>query len=294
MKPITFERASQVVLALTCTLSIAVKLSTGAHADPAQGDPDTFQSGVPSEQARIAAREEELRRKEAELVKAMGMSSGVTQGPTETAQKTTTISKVQQEPSVATTQESVERKAGSSEELVNLKAISSHPMLESKKTSASSSSNIPHSIRTHSSEQTIRDDTARKLDSFRRVDSKSSFDSNDSYGASKSKLVSLGEIEEDILRRPMPIQDAEVATIGLRAARLRTGPSTKNVTLVSLPEYSEVAIDYRSGDWYRIKTPSGLRGWIQGRALLFDAGISPSSTIKIGAVRAEPGARTPR
>jgi hypothetical protein len=220
----------------------------------------------------------------------MGMATSTTQGSTETIEKTTTVSETQR----TTTEEHVENDLQTSEELVELKAISSHPVLESKKVRTGSSSNTPTRIRTYSSDETNRDDTARRLDSFRRVDSRSSLESTDAYGSTKSKIVSLREIEQDIFHRPMPIQEAEVATIGLRSARLRTGPSTKNVTLVSLPEYSEVAIDYRSGDWYRIKTPSGLRGWVQGRALLFDAGISPSSTVKIGAVRAEPGARIPR
>jgi hypothetical protein len=290
MKPISFKPANPVVLALMWALAITAQFSAPVHADPIQGNADTLGSEVPSEQARIAAREEELRRKEAELVKAMGMATSTTQGSTETIEKTTTVSETQR----TTTEEHVENDLQTSEELVELKAISSHPVLESKKVRTGSSSNTPTRIRTYSSDETNRDDTARRLDSFRRVDSRSSLESTDAYGSTKSKIVSLREIEQDIFHRPMPIQEAEVATIGLRSARLRTGPSTKNVTLVSLPEYSEVAIDYRSGDWYRIKTPSGLRGWVQGRALLFDAGISPTSTVKIGAVRAEPGARIPR
>jgi hypothetical protein len=294
MKPTSFERTFQVVLALTCILSITAILTSSASAEPIQSTSDTVQSEIPSEQARIAAREDELRRKEAELIKSMGMSAGATQGSTEIIEKTATVSEIKEETSGTAKQESAQKEASRSVELVELKAIRSHPALESKKAPSSASANSSGRIRTHSNEETSRDDTARRLDSFRRVDSRSSFESTDSYGLTKSKIISLNEIEQDRFSRPMPIQEPEVATIGLRSARLRTGPSTKNVTLVSLPEYSEVAIDYRSGDWYRIKTPTGMRGWIQGRALLFDAGISPSSTIKIGAVRAEPGARVPR
>ncbi|NBO63829.1 MAG: hypothetical protein EBU88_03065, partial [Acidobacteria bacterium] len=85
-----------------------------------------------------------------------------------------------------------------------------------------------------------------------------------------------------------------VATISVTPAKLRSGPSTANSTLGSLSKYSEVTIDYRSGEWYRVKTAAGQRGWVRGPSLIFDTDITETSTVKIGAVRAEPGSRVPR
>jgi hypothetical protein len=286
-------RSIHAVTFFVCTVAITLTGLTQASADPSSQNAEVSTS----DSSKIAAREEELRRKEAELLKAMGTSNSTPQDSKEIVEKTITVVETKQEVVVdkgQPTREIVEKEAQSNVELIQLKAIGSHPALESKKTSSTKVPNVPSAIKTHSDGQSRGDDTARRLDTFRRIDRNSSFEAINSYGSTRSRLVPIHEIESELSSRPQPIQDLEVATIGLRSAKLRTGPSAKNVTLLSLPEYSEVSIDYRSGEWYRIKTATGLRGWVQGRSLLFDAGISPRSTVKIGAVRAEPGSRIPR
>ncbi len=289
MKPTSSRRFFHAIIAIVCICVYALANRTPIMAQPSASTDTTG----------ITAREEELRRKEAELMKAMGMpnSTSPASDSKEIVEKTITVTDTKQDV-VTSTQgsatEVIQTEEKKSQELVELKAIGSHPALEAKKTASGSAVNGPSTIKTRTDGQTKRDDTARKLDTFRRVERGSSFESISSYGSTRAKLVPLAEIEQSISSRPQPINDPEIATIGLRSAKLRTGPSSRNVTLGSLPEFSEVAIDYRSGDWYRVKTPAGLRGWVQGKSLLFDAGISPRSTVRIGAVRAEPGARVPR
>jgi hypothetical protein len=289
MKPTSSRRFFHATITLVCIPVFALGNLTPIMAQPSAS----------ADTSSITAREEELRRKEAELIKAMGMSNATSPvgDSKEIIEKTITVTDTRQEIATSTkdsTTEVVQTEEKTSQELVELKAIGSHPALESRKVSSGSAVNAPSTIKTRTDRQGKRDDTARKLDTFRRVEQGSSFESISSYGSTRAKLISLDEIEQSISSRPQPYSDPEIATIGLRSAKLRTGPSSRNVTLGSLPEFSEVSIDYRSGDWYRVKTPTGARGWVQGKSLLFDAGISPRSTIHIGAVRAEPGARVPR
>jgi SH3-like domain-containing protein len=44
-----------------------------------------------------------------------------------------------------------------------------------------------------------------------------------------------------------------------------------------------VTIEHRTGDWYRIIMTDGTRGWINGNALIFDAGVRAGSTVRVGA-----------
>jgi hypothetical protein len=76
-----------------------------------------------------------------------------------------------------------------------------------------------------------------------------------------------------------------VASIATDKTAVRTGPGKGESVLFVLSEGSEVTIDRRSGEWYRVVANSGVRGWIFGQALVFDSGISPSSAVRIRAVR---------
>lgn len=82
------------------------------------------------------------------------------------------------------------------------------------------------------------------------------------------------------------LRDSSVATIITDKAPLRVGPGKQESAMYTLPRLSAVSIEYRSGEWYRIITNGGLRGWVYGSSLRFDTGVSPVSTVRVGGVRA--------
>ena len=82
------------------------------------------------------------------------------------------------------------------------------------------------------------------------------------------------------------LRDSSVATIVTDKAPLRVGPGKQESAMYTLPRLAEVTIEYRSGEWYRIITNGGLRGWVYGSSLRFDTGVSPVSTVRVGGVRA--------
>ena len=74
-----------------------------------------------------------------------------------------------------------------------------------------------------------------------------------------------------------------VATVGVDRAPLRIGPSSRESTLFLVPAHTQVLIDTRVGQWYRVSTPDGTRGWIYGNSLLFDIPTDRDSTIRVHA-----------
>jgi|GEM_PF-2471768 len=261
------------------------------------------QTGSDASTNSLAAREEELKRRESELLRSMGMAPDSALNQDNKRIETATslvndVSKLSQpatggETSTTILQEKQER-FSNDEALESLRAIENHPALQSKKKPLQTNLGRSGSIVTHRGLHTKNEGTARKIDTFRRVDQTRSFGSDNNDARTYSRLVSLQEIERGASRRPAPLADPSVATISVTPAKLRSGPSTANSTLGSLSKYSEVTIDYRSGEWYRVKTAAGQRGWVRGPSLIFDTDITETSTVKIGAVRAEPGSRVPR
>lgn len=64
---------------------------------------------------------------------------------------------------------------------------------------------------------------------------------------------------------------------------LRIGPGGKEASLLPLSKNSVVAIEHRTGTWYRVVTSSGRRGWVSGQVLVFDLSNFPGSTAHVGA-----------
>jgi hypothetical protein len=81
------------------------------------------------------------------------------------------------------------------------------------------------------------------------------------------------------------LRDSSIATIVIDKAPLRVGPSKNESALYVLPRATEVTIEYRSGEWYRVITESGVRGWVYGSSLRFNVGVSPVSAVRVGGVR---------
>ncbi len=77
--------------------------------------------------------------------------------------------------------------------------------------------------------------------------------------------------------------DFPIATVVTADATLRSGPDTKKSELMKMPRGVRLTVETRKGNWYRISTPSGIRGWISSKHVHFgkDALSVPTDTIKI-------------
>lgn len=265
---------SKLSSALSFTLIVSASLFV---ARVAQSEPSSSTTGSTIDSLSDTAlqnREQELKRKEDELLRSMGLRSE------------------QAEVSGSTNPTSVENTGSmnipvseSESELNALKALGSHPALERSPTPKQASEPAsPNRIRTYRSNNTAFDSTADRIDTFRRVTETSSLHSNQAFAPAKSVHVSLQQIENERRARLAPLQSTETAIIGISNARVRSGPSTSNKILLTIPKFSEITIDHRTKDWYRITTSTGLRGWIWGGALLFNADIPSSSAIRVKAV----------
>jgi hypothetical protein len=62
---------------------------------------------------------------------------------------------------------------------------------------------------------------------------------------------------------------------------LRTGPDIKSTALFMLNRGTTVTIDTRRGEWYRIITPSGVRGWIAATQLAFHFTEADEDTSRV-------------
>lgn len=73
---------------------------------------------------------------------------------------------------------------------------------------------------------------------------------------------------------PAPSNDMDVATIAVDKADLRLGPGKNNSALMTLPRGSRLAVEARSGEWYRVFAPNGQRAWIHSSLVRFGQGAS--------------------
>ncbi len=78
---------------------------------------------------------------------------------------------------------------------------------------------------------------------------------------------------------------SEVASIAVDRAPLRIGPGQRESALLVMSRDAQVTIEYRTGEWYRVITDAGTRGWLSSGALLFDVGVPSTSTVRIGGFR---------
>jgi len=74
------------------------------------------------------------------------------------------------------------------------------------------------------------------------------------------------------------------ASIVVTRTALRIGPSRTDSILFLVSKNDRVTIEDRTGEWYRVMTPNGTRGWLIGSALAFAGnGEQSGSTIRIRA-----------
>lgn len=273
-----------VVALLTAPMIILVVGFCGYSAKEAQSQPNI----TPSESAELSAREQELQRKEEELLRTM-QGGGSAQGAPE-AHNSDTITSQSDSAAIIRVDNVTEvpdYAAALHNERNQLHALEHHPALDAVRTKEPQrpSRSASSAVKTHTVESSPDGTTARRLGTYVRVGPEFERSGNLHRETAQAHTVSLHSIQQEASIRPVSYSFEEVATIRSGSTHLRTGPSRLDVNLMPLPQYSEVSIDYRDGSWYRVKTHRGLRGWVPGSSLLFDAGISPRSAVRIGAVK---------
>jgi hypothetical protein len=173
-----------------------------------------------------------------------------------------------------------------------LKELEHHPAIEQPIKAAPlqdriSSEDINSKVRTYPSEGAPDGTTARGVPSFYRI-KRSPEEGEEYYDRIPSRIltVPIAEATGGGTLRPAAINATELAKVRTVSTFLRTGPNAHDSSLLKIARHSELRVDYRSGNWYRVRTEEGVRGWVPGNVLLFNDAMGPGSTVRIGGVRA--------
>jgi len=78
---------------------------------------------------------------------------------------------------------------------------------------------------------------------------------------------------------------SEHARVTTAKVPLRVGPGRSESMLFMMPRDSIVSIEMRNGEWYRVITSTGVRGWIAAQSLIFDYQVPTSSSVRVGAFK---------
>lgn len=81
------------------------------------------------------------------------------------------------------------------------------------------------------------------------------------------------------------LNSSALASVAVDNAPLRIGPGQRESALFVMPRHSQVKVEHRTGEWYRVTTDAGARGWLWSGALVFDAGVPSTSTVRVGGFR---------
>ncbi|MCB0311198.1 MAG: SH3 domain-containing protein [Bdellovibrionales bacterium] len=81
----------------------------------------------------------------------------------------------------------------------------------------------------------------------------------------------------------VPQTDMLIATVTVDKANLRSGPGVNHSPLMTVANKTRLAVEHRSGDWYRVITPNGTRAWISSSVVSFGgkASLGPTRTVKV-------------
>jgi SH3-like domain-containing protein len=82
---------------------------------------------------------------------------------------------------------------------------------------------------------------------------------------------------------PSSTNEMLVATVMVDKANLRTGPGKNNSPVMSVSKGTRLAIETRSGEWYRVITPTGARAWILAEVVAFGNRMQakPSRVVRV-------------
>lgn len=173
-----------------------------------------------------------------------------------------------------------------------LKELEHHPAIEQPVKAAQlegriSSEDINSKVRTYPSDGAPDGTTARGVPSFYRLErSPEGEDEYSDRAPSRILTVPIAEVVGGATLRPAAINAVELAKVRSVSTFLKTGPNARDSSLLRIAKHSEVRIDYRSGSWYRVRTQEGVRGWVPGNVLLFNDAMAQGSAVRIGGVRA--------
>lgn len=100
----------------------------------------------------------------------------------------------------------------------------------------------------------------------------------------KEAPVATKPIGRNITAPPQAVEvDMPVVTVIADKAALRTGPGPDNSPLMEVSRGTVLTVETRSGNWYRVNTPTGTRAWISGEVVRFgNSGAEPSSSLRMG------------
>lgn len=93
-------------------------------------------------------------------------------------------------------------------------------------------------------------------------------------------IAAAPAVTRSIKRAPLPtaskaIQqevaeaDMQIITVSADKAHLRTGPGANNSPLMTVSRGTRLAVETRSGDWYRVISPAGTRAWVSSDVVVF-------------------------
>lgn len=77
--------------------------------------------------------------------------------------------------------------------------------------------------------------------------------------------------------------DLPIATVTVSKANLRIGPGLDNSPLMTVAKNTRLVVEKRSGDWYRVITPTGARAWVSSSVVTFQENNkgSSESTVRV-------------
>ncbi|MGI6524043.1 MAG: SH3 domain-containing protein [Bdellovibrionota bacterium] len=78
-------------------------------------------------------------------------------------------------------------------------------------------------------------------------------------------------------------EEMPIATVVVDKANLRAGPGMNHSPMMSIAKGTRLAIETRSGDWFRVVAPTGERAWISKDIVAFgrDPRSVPSRTVQV-------------
>lgn len=256
------------------------------------------QSELTIDTSAIDAREQELRRKEQELLQNLDLNTThISDEKTSSSASSKPVKAVSEETNAVTVLEINAPQPKAAEDIkpenadvvsvskpAPLKEIEQHPALAPKAVPTPAPFVTRNRVRTYSNDNYPDGTTARRVGSFYRLDNSDNRRGNGSR-ASKAHTVSIDQISREPKVRPALLTSDESATISNANTFLKTGPARSDSSLLKVPRDSGVKIDYRTGSWYRVKTEAGVRGWVPGTSLVFDTDVPAGSTVRVGGIK---------
>lgn len=80
--------------------------------------------------------------------------------------------------------------------------------------------------------------------------------------------------------RPRVARDLPIATVMALKAELRSEPQESASILSTVSQGTRLAIETRSGGWYRVIAPNGVRAWVSSQVINFGEKPGPNSAAR--------------